>query len=56
MAKKETVVTNEFSCPGCGEKLPLGTKRCKWCSTFISNPPTEPVTETPKKKSLFKKN
>ena len=60
MSKQSTSMNYEFECPGCKEKLPLGTKNCKWCGTYIASPPTTPVEMTPDKKSflnrVFKKS
>lgn len=53
MSNKVQSTANEFECPGCKEKLPLGTKNCKWCGTYIPNPPTTPVAVTNEKKSFF---
>lgn len=53
MSKKTLPTMNEFACPGCKELLPLGSKKCKWCGTYISDPPTTPVVETSEKKSFF---
>lgn len=53
MSKKGLPTVNEFACTGCKELLPLGTKKCKWCGIYISDPPTTPVVEPPGKKSFF---
>lgn len=59
MGKKTEPTVNEFSCPGCKEKLLLGTKKCKWCGTYIANPPEKvedlPIEQPKKKKFWLKK-
>lgn len=55
MAKKVEPTVNEFECPGCKEKLSLGTKKCKWCGMYIANPPETSQVENTKKQSVLDK-
>lgn len=53
MSKKTESTVNEFECPGCKERLPIGSRKCKWCGTYITTPP-EPIGEpAPEKKSFL---